>query len=109
MGPQIEMGTGNRPAENGRPGGNGDPPDRRGGEPPRENGNPGGGDGDSDLDDGGDGDDSSSSTYSAPGRRGQNPNMFMYYKGLQDHQAKKGNLNNLDKQEEMEEMDKHCH
>ena len=33
---------GNRPAENGGPGGNGDPPDRKGGEPPRENGNPDG-------------------------------------------------------------------
>ena len=36
----------------------------------------------------------------------ENPNMFMYYKGLQDHQARKGNL---DKQEEMVEMDKDCH
>ena len=34
------------------------------------------------------------------------PGMFMYYKDLQDHQARKGNL---DKQEEMAEMDKHCH
>ena len=37
------------------------------------------------------------------------PSMFMYYKGLQDHQTKKGNLGNLDKQEGMAEMDKHCH
>ena len=34
------------------------------------------------------------------------PNMFMYYKGLQDHQARK---DNLDKQEGMAEMDKHYH
>ena len=39
----------------------------------------------------------------------ENPNMFMYYKGLQAHQARKGNMDNLDKQEEMPEMDKHCH
>ena len=37
------------------------------------------------------------------------PNMFMCYKGLQDHQARKDNLDNLDKQEEMAEMCKHCH
>ena len=36
----------------------------------------------------------------------ENRNMFMYYKGLQGHQARKGNL---DKQEEMAEMDKYCH
>ena len=60
---------GNRPAENGKPGGNGDPPDRRGGRPPRENGNPDGGDGGSDPDDSGEGDDSSSSTDSTPPRR----------------------------------------
>ena len=63
------MVLGNRPAENGRPGGNGDPPDRRAGEPPKENGNPGGGDRGSDPDDSGDGDDSSSSTDSTPPRR----------------------------------------
>ena len=60
---------GNRPAENGRPGGNGDPPDRRGGRPPRENGNPDGGDGGADPDDSGGRDDSSSSTDSTPPRR----------------------------------------
>ena len=37
------------------------------------------------------------------------PSMFMYYKGLQDHQARKGSLDNLDKQEEMAEMAKHWH
>ena len=37
------------------------------------------------------------------------PNLFMYCKGLQGHQARKGNLDDLDKQEEMAEMDKHCH
>ena len=36
----------------------------------------------------------------------ENPNMFMYYKGLWGHWARKGNL---DKQEEMAEMDKHCY
>ena len=39
----------------------------------------------------------------------ESPNMFMYYKDLQDHQARKGNLDNLDKQEEMAEMVNHCH
>ena len=39
----------------------------------------------------------------------ENLNMFMYYKGLQDHQARKGNLDNLDKHEGMAEMDKQCH
>ena len=34
------------------------------------------------------------------------PNMFMYYKDFLDHQARK---DNLDKQKEMAEMDKHCH
>ena len=38
----------------------------------------------------------------------ENPNMFMCCKGLQGHQARKGNLDNLDRQEEMAEMDKHC-
>ena len=37
------------------------------------------------------------------------PNMFMYYRGLQDHLARKGNLDNLGKQEEMAEMGKHYH
>ena len=60
---------GNRPNENGGPGGNGDPPDRRGGGPPRENGNPDRGDGGFGPDDSGDGDDSSSSTDSTPPRR----------------------------------------
>ena len=46
-----------------------DPPDRRGGIPPRGNGNPDGGDGGPDPDDSGDGDDSSSSTDSTPLRR----------------------------------------
>ena len=36
----------------------------------------------------------------------ENLNMFMYYKDLQDHEARKGNL---DMQEEMAEMVKHCH
>ena len=36
----------------------------------------------------------------------ENLDMFMYYKGLQDHQARKGNL---DKREEMAEMDNHYH
>ena len=36
------------------------------------------------------------------------PNMFMYCKGLQGHQARKGNLDNLDRQEEMAEMGKPC-
>ena len=39
----------------------------------------------------------------------ENPCMFMYCKGLQGHQARKGNLDNLDMQEDMVEMDKHCH
>ena len=39
----------------------------------------------------------------------RSPNMFMYYKDLQDCQARKDNLDNLDKQEEMAEMGKHCH
>ena len=60
---------GNSPNKNVGPGGNGDPPDRRGERPPRENGNPDGGDGGSDPDDSGDGDDSSSSTDSTPPRR----------------------------------------
>ena len=60
---------GNSPNENGGPGGNRDPPDRRGGRPPRENGDPDEGDGGSDPDDSGDGDDSSSSTDSTPPRR----------------------------------------
>ena len=60
---------GNSPNENGGPGGNRDPPDRRGGRPPRENGNPDGGNGGSDPDDSGDGGDSSSSTDSTPPRR----------------------------------------
>ena len=59
----------NSPNKNGGPGGNGDPPNRRGGRPPRENGNLDGGDGGSDPDDSGDGDDSSSSTDSTPPRR----------------------------------------
>ena len=50
-------GHGNSPNENGGPGGNRDPPDRRGGRPPRGNGDPDGGDGGSDPDDSGDGDD----------------------------------------------------
>ena len=37
------------------------------------------------------------------------PNMFMYCKGLQSHFAKKGNLDNLDSQEEMAKMGKPCH
>ena len=37
------------------------------------------------------------------------PNMSMYYKDLQGHQARKGNLDNLDRQEEMTEMGKPCH
>ena len=37
------------------------------------------------------------------------PNMFMYCKGLQGHQARKGNLDNLDRQEGMAEMGKLCH
>ena len=96
---------GNGPNENGGPGGNRDPPDRRGGRPPRGNGNPGGGDGGSDPDDSGDGDDSSSSTGSTPPRRRghRKPKYVMYYKDL--HARK----DNLDKQEEMAEMDKHCH
>ena len=60
---------GNSPNENRGPGGNGDPPDRRGGRHPRGNKNPDGGDGGSDPDDSGDGDDSSSSTDSTPPRR----------------------------------------
>ena len=36
-------------------------------------------------------------------------NMFMYCKGLQGCQARKGNLNNLDRQEEMAKMGKPCH
>ena len=60
---------GSSPNENGGPGGNRDPPDRRGGRPPRKNGDPDGGDGGSDPDDSGDGDDSSSSTDSTPPRR----------------------------------------
>ena len=36
----------------------------------------------------------------------EDPNMFMYCKGLQGHQARKGNL---DRQEEMAEMGKPCH
>ena len=60
---------GSKPTENERPGGNGDPPDKRAGGPPRENGNPDEGDGGSDPDDSGDGDDSSSSTDSTPPRR----------------------------------------
>ena len=60
---------GNSPNENGGPGGNRDPPDRRGGRPLRENGDPDGGDGGSEPDDSGDGDDSSSSTDSTPPRR----------------------------------------
>ena len=60
---------GNSLNENGGPGGNRDPPDRRGGRPPRENGNPDGGDEGSDPDNSGDGDDSSSSTDSTPARR----------------------------------------
>ena len=59
----------NSPNGNKRPGGSGDPPDRRRGRPPRENGNPDIGDGVSDPDDSGDGDDSSSSTDSTPPRR----------------------------------------
>ena len=39
----------------------------------------------------------------------ESPNMFMYCKGLQGHQARKGNLDNLDRQEEIAEMDKPCH
>ena len=35
--------------------------------------------------------------------------MDMYCKGLQGHKARKGNLDNLDRQEEMAEMDKPCH
>ena len=60
---------GNNPNENGGHGGNGDPPNRRGGGPPRENGNPDGGDGGSDPDDSGDGDNSSYSSDSTPPRR----------------------------------------
>ena len=60
---------GNSSNENGGPGENRDPPDRRGGRPPRENRNPDGGDGHSYLDDSGDGDNSSSSTDSTPPRR----------------------------------------
>ena len=37
------------------------------------------------------------------------PNMFMYCKGLQGHQARKGNLENLDRQEEMAGMGKPHH
>ena len=96
---------GNSPNENGGSGGNGDPPDRRGGRPPGENGNPDGGGGDSDPDDSMDGDDSLSSSDSTLSRRREDPNMFMYCKGLQGHQARKGSL---DKQEEMAEMGKPC-
>ena len=39
----------------------------------------------------------------------EDPNMFIYYQGLQGHQARKGNLDNLDRQEEMAEMGKPCH
>ena len=39
----------------------------------------------------------------------EDPNMFMYCKGLQDHQARKGNLDNLDRWEGMAEMGKPCH
>ena len=60
---------GNSPNENGGPGGNRDPPDRRGGRPSGENGNPDGGDGGTDPDDSGDRNDSSSSTDSTPPRR----------------------------------------
>ena len=82
---------GNSPNENRGPGWNRDPPDRRGGRPPRENGNPDGGYGGSDPDDIGDGDDSSSSADSTPPRRRGHRkgivslSMFMYYKDLQDH------------------------
>ena len=69
----------NSPHENGGPGGNGDPSDRRGGRPPRENGNPDGGDGGFDPDDSGDGDDSSSSTDSTlPRRRGHRKPKYVY-------------------------------
>ena len=37
------------------------------------------------------------------------PSMFMYCKDLQDHQARKGDLGNLVKQEEMVEMGKPHH
>ena len=70
---------GNSPNENGGPGGNGDPPDRRGGGPPRENENPDGRGGGSDPDDSGDGDDSSSSSASTqPRRRGHRRPKYVY-------------------------------
>ena len=62
-------GHGYSPNENGGPGGNRDPPNRRRGRPPRENGDPDGGDGGSDPADSGDRDDSPSSTDSTPPRR----------------------------------------
>ena len=46
-------------------------------------------------------------TPHCPGEEGiGNPNMFMYCKDLQGHQARKGNLDDLDRQEEMAEMGK---
>ena len=95
---------GNSPNGNGGPGGNRDPLDRRGGKPPRGNGNPDGGS---------DPDDSGMEIILYPqqillllGEGMGSPNMFMCYKCLQDHQARK---DNLDKQVEMADMGKHCH
>ena len=86
--------------------GNGGPPDRRRG-PPRENGNPDGGDGGSDPDDSGDGDDSSSSSDTTLSRRGhRRPKCVYVLQGPPGHQARKGNLDNPDRQEEMAEMGK---
>ena len=97
---------GNSLNENGGPGEKGDPPDRRGGGPSRENGNP-------------DGFQIEvltlmimgmgmilHSAHCPEGEGIENPNMFMYCKDLQGHQTRKGNLDNLDRQEE---MDKPCH
>ena len=49
-------------------------------------------------------------TPHCPGREGiGDPNMFMYCKGLQGHGARKGYLDNLDRQREMAEMGKPHH
>ena len=37
------------------------------------------------------------------------PNIFMYCKGLQGHQARKDNLDNLDRWEGIAEVAKLCH
>ena len=97
--------------ENGGPGWNRDPPDRRGGGPPRENVNPDGGDEVLTLMIVGMGMIlHPHQTPHCPEEEDiEDPNMFMYCKGLQGHQTRRGSLDYLDEPEQLAEMGKPCH